>query len=173
MKRLVFLAPTIEEAKLVVESLQAMKIEDEWMHVVASDQHLLETEHLHPATEMETTDVARDMDLGIVAGGTVGLLAGLAAVGLGPLGLALGGGTILAGSLLGIGLGGWLGKMIGERTPSEQMERYKSALEEGQILMMVDVPSERLPEAFSLIRKHCPQALVEAISLTHDHQIAA
>ncbi|MBY4676283.1 hypothetical protein [Marinobacterium arenosum] len=173
MKRLIFLAPSLGQAETVVEGLRALDIDDNWMHIVAKDHHMLEQAHLHEATDLETTEMATDLDWGMVAGGTLGMLAGLSAIGLGPLGLVLGGGTVLAGSLLGIGLGGWLGKMIGEQTPRAELEKYSHAIEQGQLLMMIDIPELKLPAVFRLIREHCPQALIESATLTHDRQIAA
>jgi len=173
MKRLIFLAPSMEQAKTVVAGLHQLSVDDEQIHVLAKDHDLLQKEHLHEATELETTELEQDMDWGMVAGGTMGLLAGLAVTGMGPFGLILGGGSALAGSLLGVGLGGWLGAMIGESTPTAAVEKYEHAIDSGQLLMMVDVDAEQMPPAWKLIRETCPQALVEANHLTHDHQLVA
>ena len=173
MKRLVFLAPTLEQAQNVVEDLRKMDIPDEKMHVVAKDHQMLQDANIHEATDMETSEVESDMDWGMVSGGTIGVIAGLAVLGTAPFGLVLGGGTLLTLSLLGIGFGGWLGKMIGEGTPNSLIEKYEHALDDGQIVMMVDVPAERLPEFHHMIRGHCPKALIESVHIFHDDPLAA
>lgn len=173
MKRLVFLAPTLEQAQMVVTDLREMGIEDEKMHVVAKDHKMLQDANMHEATELETSELENDMDWGMVSGGTVGMLAGLAVLGSAPFGLVLGGGTLLTMSLLGIGFGGWLGKMIGEGTPNAMIEKYEHALDDGEIVMMVDVPAERLPEFHQMIKSHCPKALIESVHIFHDDPLAA
>ncbi len=173
MKRMVFTVPTLELASTIADAIYALGIEEEAIHVVTRDPELLRDTNLLEATELETTDLEKDMDWGIVAGGSVGLLAGLSVIGTGPLGIVLGGGTVLAGSLIGMGLGGWLGKMLGEGTPSQALDTYHEAIELGEVLMLVDVPLETLPQAFGVIKQHCPETTVEAIHLTHDHQHAA
>jgi len=173
MKRLIFLAPSLAQAETVVEGMRVLGVEDDGIHVVAKDGRKLEQSHLHPATNVETSELENDLDWGMVAGGTLGMFAGLSVLGAGPFGIILGGGTLLASSLLGIGLGGWLGYMIGEQTTRAEVEKYEHAIEQGQLLMIADVPTESLPPVFRLIRETCPQALIESSDMSFDRQQSA
>lgn len=174
MRRLVFLAPQSHQVQGVVEDLLARGIPEEQIHTIADDRSRLIRLHFRPATDVETTELENDMDWGMVAGGSFGLAAGLmASSALGPAGPIISGGAVVVSSLLGIGLGGWLGKLVGEETPVHLLAKYKHALEQGCFLMMVDIPAERMSEIHKVIRHHCPNALVEIIHLHWDHQQAA
>ena len=173
MKRLTFLTPNMEQAQGVVNELRTMGVSEEMMHVVAKDHDMLQKAHIHEATEMETSELETDFDWGMVAGGVLGLVIGFTAYKSMLFGFEFGAGSLLVLSLVGIVLGGWLGKIIGENTPSGELEKYQPAIEEGQILMMVDVPLEQLPELYKMVRKHCPKALIETTHLFHDHPLAA
>ncbi|MFW1676845.1 hypothetical protein ACFVYJ_03575 [Pontibacter sp. JAM-7] len=174
MRRLVFLAQRLQQATSVVQEMQTLGVSEESIHVIAKDASLLEKIGLKPASETETTELENDIDWGMVAGGSFGLIAGLAAgTVLGPATLVLGGGAILASSLLGIGVGGWLGRLVGAETPATFLEKYEHALQQGGFLIVVDTPTEQMPMVHFTIRKHCPQALIEVFYPHWDHQQAA
>ncbi|WP_286239563.1 hypothetical protein [Neptuniibacter halophilus] len=170
MKRLVFLAPQLQHAQGVVAEFLNRGIEDESIHLLADDAELLELLALRPASVVETTELENDMDWGMVAGGGFGLAAGLVAgSALTPAGPLLSGGALVVSSLLGIGLGGWLGRLVGEETPLALLQKYQHALQQGGILVMVDIPEERMSEIHKAIRQYCPSALVEIVHLHWDH----
>ena len=173
MKQLIFLAPSLERAVTVVSGLSALGISEDDVHIVADDPEQIEQAHLHKANPVDTTEIENDLDWGMIAGGSLGLLAGLSVVGGGPAGFIAGSGIVWLSSLAGIGLGGWLGTLIGEQTPRSEMEKYRSAIVQGKVLMVVEVPDEKLPPAFSLIRENCPQALIEMSKHSFDRSLAA
>lgn len=174
MKRLVFLSPTSQQVKGVIRSFTAGGVPEDAIHLIAQDPAIIEQMHFRPASEVETTELENDMDWGMVAGGGVGLAAGLmASAALGPLSVIAAGGTVVVGSFLGAGLGGWLGKLVGEATPLHLLEKYKHALEQGCFLVMVDIPEERMSDIHKVIRHHCPKALVEIVHLHWDYRQAA
>lgn len=173
MKRLTFLAPSLEQAEKVVEGLREMDISDDMMHVVAEDHDMLQKAHIHEATEMETSELESDFNWGLVAGGSLGLVLGFIMFGTVIMGFEFGSLSLLVMVLIGTLFGGWIGKMIGESTPNADLQKYQHAVEAGQILMMVDVTVERIPEVYKLVRKHCPKALIETSHLFHDHPLAA
>jgi hypothetical protein len=63
------------------------------------------------------------------------------------------------------GLGGlfgaWSSSMIGISVPSHRLKRFEAAIEEGQILLMVDVPSLRVEPIEALLRAAHPEARFE------------
>lgn len=173
MKRLTFLVPDLQHTETVVEGLREMGISDEMMHVVAQDHDMLQKAHIHEATEMETSELENDFDWGIVAGGVLGLTLGFISYGSQILGFEFGAFSILVMTVIGSLAGGWIGKAIGETTPNSDLSKYQHAIEAGQILMMVDVPVELLPEIHKFVRAQCPKALIESSHLFHDHPLAA
>lgn len=173
MKRLTFLAPDLDHAKTVTEELRDIGISDDMMHVVAQDHEMLQQAHIHEATEMETSELESDFDWGIVAGGVFGLVLGFITLGVEIFGFEFGLLSLLVMTIVGAFCGGWIGKTVGESTPSSDLAKYQHAIEAGQILMMVDVAVERVPEVYKLVRKQCPKALIESNHVFHDHPLAA
>lgn len=166
MQRLYFLVPDVKLAKQIVEELLLARIEERHIHIVAKDHHALEEEHLPEAGLMQESDFIPALERGIAVGGVTGLLAGIAAVTFPPAGLVLGGGAILGMSLLGAGLGAWISSMIGVSVPNTQLKKFEEALEAGQMLMLVDVPKNRIDEITKLVKSHHPEADVKGTEPT-------
>ena len=166
MRRLYFLIPDVECAKKLVDELLLARVEERHIHIVAKDHTELEKAHLPEAGLFEESDFVPALERGLAAGGATGLLAGIAAVTFPPAGLILGGGAILATSLLGAGLGAWVSSMIGSSVPNRQLDRFHDAIEQGQLLMLIDVPKTRVDEIAELVRSHYPQAHVEGTEPT-------
>lgn len=166
MKRLYFLIPTVDSATLIVNELLLARIEERHIHIVARDHALLERAHLPEANLFQESDFIPALERGLAVGGVTGLLAGVAAVTFPPAGLVLGGGAVLATSLLGAGLGAWAASMIGVSAPNTQLTRFEQALAQGQLLMLIDVPKSRVEEITELVHSHHPEAQVEGIEPT-------
>jgi hypothetical protein len=74
--------------------------------------------------------------------------------------VALAGGAILGIGLAGAGAGAWISGMIGVSAPSSRLKEFESAIEKGQLMMMVDVPKVRVEEITNLVKSHHPEAEV-------------
>jgi hypothetical protein len=166
MRRLYFLVPNVDSAKVIVDELLLARIEERHIHIVAKDHHPLEEAHLPEAGLLEESDFVPALERGLTVGGATGLLAGIAAVTFPPAGLILGGGALLATSLLGAGLGAWVSSMIGSSIPNRQLEKFHDAIERGELLMLIDVPKDRVDEITKLVREHHPEAHVEGTEPT-------
>lgn len=166
MRRLYFLVPDIDSASKIVDELLLARVEERHIHIVAKDEHALEEAHLPEATLFEKTDFVPSLERGMAVGGATGLLAGIAAVTFPPAGLILGGGAILGISLAGAGVGAWLSSMIGVSVPNTRLKEFEKAIEDGHLLMLVDVPKDRVGEMEELVKKHHPEAEVEGTEPT-------
>lgn len=166
MRRIYFLVPTVESASKIVDELLLARIEERHIHLVAKDTAALEKGHLPEASLLQTSDFIPALERGLAVGGVTGLLAGIAAVSFPPAGLVLGGGAILGTSVAGAGLGAWISSMIGASAPNSQLKEFEKAVEEGQILMLIDVPKERVEEIEGLVKSHHPDAEVEGTEPT-------
>ncbi|BBB25601.1 hypothetical protein [Amphritea japonica] len=173
MRRLTFLTPDLSHAEAVVAELRELNINDEVMHLVANDHEGLQKAHLHEATDMETSEVENDFNWGIVAGGVMGLVLGLTVYGSIFFNVEFGIISLLVIIMMGAAFGGLIGKAIGESTLNSGLEKYQHAIEAGQVLVIVDVAVEQLPEVYKQVRQHCPKALIESSHVFHDHPLAA
>ncbi len=156
MRRLYFLLPDVDRARAVVEDLLLKRVEERHIHLLARRGTPLED--LPQATIAQRTDLVPALERGVTIGGATGALAGLVAVAAPPAGLVLGGGAVLAMALAGAGFGAWASSLLGVSTPNSQIRQFEEAIERGEILMMVDVPKNRVEEIESLIRTHHPAA---------------
>jgi hypothetical protein len=161
MRRLYFLIPTIDSAKTIVDELLLARVDQRHIHIAAADHHALIEANLPEANLLQESDFVPAVERGLAIGGATGILAGIAAVALPGIGLALGGGAILGIGLAGAGLGAWVSSMIGISAPSSRLTEFEEAVQQGSLLMMVDVPKTRVDEITDLIKKHHPEAEIE------------
>jgi len=161
MRRLYFLIPTIDSAKTIVDELLLARVDQRHIHIAAADHHALIEANLPEASLLQESDFVPAVERGLAIGGATGILAGVAAVALPGVGLALGGGAILGIGLAGAGMGAWLSSMIGISAPSSRLTEFEDAVKQGNLLMMVDVPKTRVDEITDLIKIHHPEAEIE------------
>ena len=154
--RLYFLLPDVATARKVVDDLLLARIEEHHIHVLAKEG--TEMQDLPEANLLQKSDFVHGVEQGLAVGGATGLLAGVAAVTFPPAGLVLGGGALLATTLAGAGLGAWLSGMIATDVPNSRLKEFESAIESGQILMMLDVPRLEVERFTALVKSHHPEA---------------
>jgi hypothetical protein len=164
MKRLYFLVPDVGSAKTIVDQLLLARIEERHMHVLAKRGTPLET--LPEASLLQKTDFIPATQRGLAMGGAVGTLAGLVAIALPPAGTVVAGGIILASALAGAGVGAWLSGMVGMNVGNTRLKRFEGAIADGHLLMMIDVPRERVEEITRIVKQQHPEADIEGVEPT-------
>lgn len=161
MRRIYFLLPSVASARAIVDELLLARVEERHVHIVARAGTPLED--LPEAGVAQRSDLIPALEKGVAAGGLSGLLAGALAVSFPPAGLVLGGGALLGLTAFGAGFGAWMASMVGIGLPSGRLQKFESAIEAGQLLMMIDVPRVRVEEVEALVRRHHPEADLEGI----------
>jgi hypothetical protein len=161
MNRIYFLVPSVASAKAIVDELLLSRIEDRHIHIVAREGTPLGA--LPAAGLAQRSDLIPAIEKGVAAGGLTGLLAGALAVTFPPAGLVLGGGAVLGMAAFGAGFGAWMASMVGVDLPSSRLEKFESAIQAGELLMMVDVPRARIEEVEAVVLRHHPEADLEGI----------
>ena len=164
MRRLYFLIPSLDSAKQIVDELLLARINEHHIHVVAKEGVTLGD--LPEASIAQKTDLIPALERGLAVGGATGVLAGVAAVTFPPAGLILGGGAMLGIALAGAGFGAWVSGMIGINVENSQIHNYEKAIENGELLMMVDVPKTQVDATNELVLKHHPEAEIEGTEPT-------
>lgn len=164
LKRLYFLIPDVDTARKIIDEMLLAHIPYEHIHLLARAGTPLED--LPQAGIAQQTDIVPALERGLAVGGTLGALAGLAALAFPPAGVVAAGGAILFGALGGAGFGAWVSAMIGVRLPNSRLERFETALEQGLLLMMIDVPRDRVDEFQENIKAHHPEAEIEGTEPT-------
>jgi hypothetical protein len=154
MRRIYFLVPDIPMAKRIVDELLLARIEERHLHVLAKRGTPLED--LPEASLLQKTDFIPAVERGLVLGGATGMLAGLVAMALPAAPLVIAGGMLLATSLAGAGVGAWLGGMVGMNVGNTRLRQFADAIEHGALLVMADVPRDRVEEIEERVRAHLP-----------------
>lgn len=159
MRRIYFLAPNIEITHKIVEELRFEGIEERHIHILAKRDTPLED--LPEAGVTIKTDFLPAVERGIALGGTTGLLAGL--IGLRFAGFAIAGGPILGVIMAGATIGSLMGGLSGMNSSNSRLKKFEEAIEQGGLLVLVDVPRERIEAIGKLVIKHHPDAEFEGI----------
>ena len=159
MRRIYFLVPDIETTHKIVDELRSEGIEDRHMHVLAKRDTPLTD--LPEASEFQKTDFIPALERGAALGASTGLIAGL--VGLRFAGFAIAGGPILGVLVFGATIGAMMSGLSGLQVGNSKVKQYQEAIEKGGLLVMVDLPKERIDDISKVIVKHHPNAEFEGI----------
>lgn len=160
-RRLYFLIPTIKDTSVLFDHLLLRRVPINNMCVIAKEGTGLED--LPEASAFQKYDIIHSMLVGVGLGAIIGIIAGI--IGHYLLGFGLGG-VMIATTLIGAILGGWSASMIGMMVPNSRHDRFHEAIEKGQILLMVDVPKERVKEIELFVQEKLPEASYQGIEPT-------
>jgi hypothetical protein len=161
MRRLYVLVPTEKSCKAVVKELKDSGIPEHHLHVISGLGHDLKD--LPEASIWQRTELAHGIEWGIGLGGAAGLLGGILAVAFPPAGIVLGGGALLAGTAAGAGFGAVITALIGGQEHNHDLDGFRRALAEGQILLLVDVSHHREVEVRDTILRHHEGATIGSV----------
>jgi hypothetical protein len=159
MRRIYFLAPDVETTHKIVEELRANGMEDHHMHILAKRDTPLGD--LPEAGLSIKTDFIPAMERGALLGGSTGLLAGL--VGLRFAGFAIGGGPILGILVASATIASLAAGLIGMSVGNSRLTQFEQAIEQGKLLVLLDIPKEQIETVKQSVIKHYPKAEFEGV----------
>jgi hypothetical protein len=159
MKRIYFLVPDIATTHKIVDELRSEGIEDRHIHVLAKRDTPLED--LPEAGVTIKTDFISGLERGGALGGTTGLLAGLAALRF--AGFAIAGGPILGLIMAGATIGSLASGLAGMNSGNSKLKKFEQAIENGELLILLDIPKDRIEAIKKLVAKHHPEATFEGL----------
>jgi hypothetical protein len=159
MRRLYFLLPNIEVTRSIVDELLLARIEERHIHVIAKEGTPMED--IPEASLLQKSDFIPALEKGVLGGAYTGILAGLVAAAIPASGLVLGGGILAAMTAAGATVGGLMSSMVGISIPSGRLEKFEDAVKAGEILMLVDVPRQRVDKIEELVKTHHPSVDIE------------
>src|SRR5258706_9148417 len=150
-RRIYWLLPDLESAKRTMDDLLLARIAEQHMHFVARED--VDLSGLHPANVLQTSDVVRAAQVGLLIGGAIGAVLGVAAAVFFPIvgdkpqwGIA----AVLA--VLGGAFGASVAGVIGGFPPRPPAERVGAPHPHGAGPAVVDVA----PPARGRVRKRPP-----------------
>jgi len=155
-RRLYFLLPNVNRAKNIFNHLLLARIDDNHIHFLARDG--LDLKDLPEATLGQKSDLWHGVELGIFVGGLTGFFAGLFIFKYTDSMTGFGVSIVPFLSILGALFGCWASSLVSLGVPNTQLKRFRGAIDRGKILVMVDVPKERVDEIKKLMHKQNPEA---------------
>jgi hypothetical protein len=159
-RRIYWLLPDVESARRTVNDLLVARVPVQ--HIHAFGREGVNLSGLHPANLFQTTDVIYAAELGLLIGGTIGIVAGLLVAMYYPLGFAsMQWGVVGILGVVGALFGAWSSSLIGISVPSHRLKRFEAAVERGEILLMVDVPVLQVKAIEDLLQSSHPEAHLE------------
>lgn len=159
MRRIYFLVPDIGTTHKIVDELRAEGIEERHMHILAKRDTPLGD--LPEAGVTIKTDFIPAVERGAALGGTAGLLAGL--IGLRFAGFAIAGGPVLGILIASASIASLAAGLIGMSLGNSRLKKYEQAIEQGEFLLLLDIPKDRIDTISKLIIKHHPEAEFEGM----------
>lgn len=164
MRRIYFLLPSTQCARMIVDELLVRRVDWRHIHVIAN--HSVRLDDLPEASLAQSSDLLHALTRGTAAGCATGMLTGLVAMVYPPAGLTIAGGVVVALTLAGAGFGAWTATMIGIDVPNTRLKRFEEAIERGELLMMIDVPKDRVEEIEAMIKLHHEEAEIQGTEPT-------
>lgn len=155
-RRLIYVLPDVASARKMMDDLLLARIEERHIHFLANAD--LSLAGVHEASLLQKSDLVHGAQSGMLIGAGLGCATGIAiaiasnrADGL-PLVI------VLVATIVGALLGAWVASMIGSSIPNSRLKPYQRALEQGKILLLVDVPHHRVDEVRERLNSTHPEA---------------
>jgi hypothetical protein len=160
-RRLYFILPNVSEAKKIVNELLLNRICIHHIHFLANED--INLGDLPEANLFQKYDITHSIFLGLGLGAIIGVF--IAMIATYNLDLQWGGNLVFI-TIVSAFLGAWCSSMIGIMVPNRHLKNFDREIEEGKILLMIDVPKEKRAEIKNLITGTHPQVYFAGIEPT-------
>jgi len=138
--RCVFSTPDLDAARAAMHAALDAGIDDSDICLVARDD--IELKNIPDHRMTGRTDFVPSALRGVACGGGSGLLLGLLAAAVPPLGVPLAGAGFAA--VAGAAVGGWTGALIGSEVPDVIHRKFSAEIASGHILVVLDASKDKL-----------------------------
>ncbi|SEW28873.1 hypothetical protein [Luteibacter sp. 329MFSha] len=141
--RRVYSTPDLASARAAMAAARQAGVPDEDLSLIARSD--IELDRIPEKDKDEHTDFKPAAVRGLAEGGVTGLLAGLVAMAIPPLGVTIAGAFAVgaAGALVG----GWTAALMGASSPDPVRQKFEETIESGRILLVVDADGEAEDQA--------------------------
>lgn len=155
-RRMYYVMPDLASARKTMDDLLLARIEERHIHFLAKPGTSMDG--LHEANVLQKTDLVHGAQLGMVIGALLGGVGGWALVSFvlteAHWQIVTVIGTIIVGALLGT----WVSSMVGSAIPNSRLQPFEPLIEQGGILLMIDVPEHSVERVKTLLGARHPEA---------------
>jgi hypothetical protein len=151
-----YLLPNLASARRAMDDLLLARVEERHIHFVAKAGTPMDG--LHEASVLQKSDLVHGAQIGLVLGALLGIGAGALFVQFvhDPGWQVV---TIAGAGAVGALFGTWVASMVGAGAPSSRLRTFESMVEQGMILLMIDVPEHSVEEVKMSFSKSHPEAI--------------
>lgn len=155
-RRILFLIPDLASARRMMDDLLLARIEERHIHFLAKRGTPMEG--LHEASMLQKSDLVHGAQMGLMLGALLGCALGVLVAYTIVTGDTMRIVTVLGLTFLGALFGTWVSSMVGSAVPNSRLAQFQAAIDEGRILLMVDVPETRVEEVRERLHAIHPEA---------------
>jgi hypothetical protein len=153
-RRLYFMLPDLDSARAMRDELLLARIEIGHMRFMGREPL---PPDMPDCSFVQRTDLVHGAQLGIVIGAMVGLCAGVFLTLFPVEGMTMRTAAILLVTLGGALFGGWASGMNAAAVPNTRLKQFAQPIEQGKVLLIIDVPVARVEEIEGMIAKRHPE----------------
>ncbi len=158
MKRLYYLADTIDSTEHIARDLHKSGISNWNFHVMSQDEDGLVKHHIHGANTLHRLDVVHSGEQGALIGIVIGLCIGATVMLAKPFNIEMGGLGIAGVVVFFTLFCTWLGGMVGLSHENYKIKRFHDDLSAGKYLIMVDFKKNMEDQVRHMMAKRHPEA---------------
>jgi hypothetical protein len=162
-RRLYYLLPDSVSARKIMDDLLLARIEERHIHFLAKPGTPMEG--LHEANVLQTTDVVHGFQQGALIGAALGCALGLFLVYFVIPDPGWKVATVFLAAGFGALFGAWVASMAGAALPNSRHKAFAKEIEEGKILLMVDVPEHKVANVHELVGRTHPEAVDKGVEV--------
>ena len=149
MKRRIFAFDSAAAARAAVAHLRGVGVSDKCISLIARSD--IELDDVPKELLDASSDLVPALGRGAALGGATGLIAGIVAMAIPPLGVAIGGPVLLAFLAGGAAIGAWSASLAGASVPNDVRRKFEDEIQKGRILLVVDSVRDDMVHVRSLL----------------------
>jgi hypothetical protein len=136
VKRYIYAFDSTDSARSAVTELRACGIDEKCISLIARAD--IQLEKIPDRFLDASTDFMPALGRGAAFGGLAGMFAGIIAMAIPPLGIAIGGSVLLGFFAGGALLGAWTSALVGASVPNEIRRKFEDEIKAGRTLLVID-----------------------------------
>ena len=156
-RRLYFLLPDVESARRTADDLLLARVDDRHMHFLA--RRGTDLGELREASFLHKSDLVHGAGTGLLLGVLGGAALGAVLLLYPPEGTQPGPIALLICAVVGGVLGAWMASMAGAAVPNSRLKAFDQDIAAGKVLLMLDVPYDRVDEMREIVLARHPEAV--------------
>jgi hypothetical protein len=155
-RRLYFIMPDLQSARKAMDDLLLARIEERHIHFLA--RRGTPMDGLHEANHLQKSDLVHGAQVGLALGALLGFVLGAVLVMTLVTDDRWQIATVLGAGIVGALFGTWVASMVGSAVPNSRLKQFSAAIDEGKLLLIADVPNQRVNDLRDLLNAQHPEA---------------